>query len=114
MGRARRAQRPGGSPGVHRAGPAAPLARLLPPLPVAVAAEPAVAGAVRQVARVAACQARGHADTGIPGAAATALTGRLALRVLGWRRSQEDAGDGTRLVPALSRLSMSDMYLENR
>jgi hypothetical protein len=39
---------------------------------------------------------------------------RLALRVLGGRGSQEDAGDGARLVPALSRLSMSGMYLGNR
>lgn len=40
--------------------------------------------------------------------------GRLALRVLGWRRSQDDAGDGPRLVPALSRLFVLDMYLWNR
>ena len=67
MGRARRAQRPGGRPGVHRAGPAAPSARLLPPAPVAVTAEPAVAGAMRQLARASACQARCHDDTPIPG-----------------------------------------------
>ena len=67
MGRARRAQRPGGRPGVHRAGPAAPSARLLPPAPIAVTAEPAVAGAMRQLARASACQARCHDDTPIPG-----------------------------------------------
>jgi hypothetical protein len=66
-GRARRAQRPAVRPGVYRARPAAPPARLLPPLPVAVTAEPAVAGAVRQLARTAASQARGHDDAPIPG-----------------------------------------------
>ena len=93
MGRARRAQRSGGRPGVHRAGPAAAPARLLPPLPVAVAAEPAVAGAVRQLARAAARQARGHGDTGIPGACQQ--PGERDHRLRGVRGpGRERAGEG--------------------
>jgi hypothetical protein len=101
VGRARRARRPGGSRGVHRAGPAAPLARLLPLPPVAVTAEPAVAGAVRQVARAAARQARGHADTGILGAG----------RVQAGHRRGDDAGDpvqGRRQRPAGRRRGAHD------
>jgi hypothetical protein len=63
---------------VHRAGPAAPLARLLPLPPVAVTAEPAVAGAVWQVALGGDCGANAGLKVGflVAGMAAGPMTAR--------------------------------------